>query len=90
MGCPLASDNGLSDFKEHSNLVKAWLRNGMIWWYEHPNTACHKTYESIYELFVSNVFFKSLAETKLAVDGGLFGEKIDCKIFLENYFNIKL
>lgn len=90
LGCPLAADNGLSDFKRYPLLVKAWLRNGLIWWNEHPNTSCHKKYESIYELFVSDVFFKSWEETKLAVDGGLFGEKIDCKLFLENYFNIKL
>lgn len=90
LGCPLAADNGLSDFKRYPLLVKAWLRNGLIWWDKHPNTACHKKYVSIYELFVSNVFFKSWDETKLAVDGGLFGEKIDCKLFLENYFNIKL
>lgn len=90
LGCPLAADNGLSDFKRYPLLVKAWLRNGLIWYNEHPNTACHKKYVSIYELFVSNVFFKSLEETKLAVDGGLFGEKIDCKLFLENYFNIEL
>lgn len=89
MGCPLAADNGLSDFKRYPLLVKAWLRNGLIWWNDHPNTTCHKMYDSIYELFVSNVFFKSLEETKLAVDSGLFGEKIDCKLFLEEYFNIK-
>lgn len=89
LGCPLATDNGLSDFKRYPLLVKAWLRNGLIWWNEHPNTSCHKKYVSIYELFVSNVFFKSWEETKLAVDSRLFGEKIDCKLFLEEYFNIK-
>lgn len=89
LGCPLAADNGLSDFKRYPLLVKAWLRNGLIWWNEHPNTSCHKKYVSIYELFVSNVFFKSWEETKLAVDSRLFGEKIDCKLFLEEYFNIK-
>ena len=89
MGCPLASDNGLSDFRKYPLLVKAWIRNGLIWWNNHPNAACHKKYESIYELFVSNVFFKSVEETKLAVDGGFFGEIIDCKKFLEDYFNIK-
>lgn len=89
LGCPLAADNGLSDFKRYPLLVKAWLRNGLIWWNEHPNTSCHKQYVSIYELFVSNVFFKSWEETKLAVNSGLFGEKIDCKLFLEEYFNIK-
>lgn len=90
MGCPLKSDNGLSDFKAHPKLVKAWLKAGMKWWNEKPNTSGHQKYESIYELFVSNVFFDSYEDTKLAITGGIFGDKIDCKAFLETYFNIEL
>lgn len=28
LGCPMASDNGLSDFKQFPKLAKAWLRGG--------------------------------------------------------------
>lgn len=89
MGCPLASDNGLSDFKQYPALVKAWINNGIIWWNNHPSINSRKKFNSIYELFVNNVFFDTYEEFKLAIDGGMF-ESIDCKQFLEDYFKIKL
>lgn len=89
MGCPLKSDNGLSDFKNNPNLVKAWINNGLIWWNNHPNAKSRKKFKNIYELFVHNVFFNSYEKFRLAIDGGLF-ENTDCKFFLEEYFGIKL
>lgn len=91
MGCPMASDNGLSEFVKHPNLVKAWIRAGQVWWETHPNASSHKKFKDVYELFVHNVFFHTYDEFKLATSGGLFESNIpDCKVFLENYFNIKL
>lgn len=89
MGCPLASDNGLADFKKYPNMVKAWLRNGIVWWESHPNTLSIKKFNDIYELFVHNVFFDSYEAFRLSVDGGYLGH-LDCKKFIEDYFNIKL
>lgn len=89
MGCPLASDNGLADFKKHPNLVKSWLRSGLDWWDTHPNTVSRTKFNDIYELFVHNVFFDSYEDFKLSVEGGYLG-RIDCKKFLEDYFKIKL
>lgn len=91
MGCPMASDNGLSSFIKHPKLVKAWIRAGRIWWDNHPNSSCRKKFNDIYEVFVHNLFFDSYNEFILATRGGLFENEIpDCKEFLENYFNIKL
>lgn len=89
MGCPLASDNGLSDFKKYPGLVKAWVKNGEIWWNTHPELKSKTKFKDIYELFVHNVFFDTYEDFKLAVGGGMF-ESTDCKKFLEDYFNIKL
>lgn len=89
IGCPLASDNGLADFKKYPNIVKAWLKSGLDWWNKHPNTATRKRFNDIYELFVHNVFFNSYEDFKLSVDGGYLG-RMDCKKFLEDYFSIKL
>lgn len=89
MGCPLASDNGLAGFKKYPNMVKAWLKSGLIWWESHPNTASRKKFKSIYELFVHNVFFDSYEDFRLSVDGGYLG-RLDCKKFLEDYFKIML
>lgn len=37
-GCPLQADNGLSDFKETPNLVKAWINAGQEWWDNHERS----------------------------------------------------
>lgn len=88
MGCPLKSDNGLSDFKKYPNLVKAMIRAGKVWWDSHPNANSHKKFESIYDVFVHNVFFDSYCAF-MEWKHNIF-ETVDCKKFLEDYFNIKL
>jgi len=90
MGCPLKSDRGLADFKAYPGLVKAWLRAGEKWWNSHPDTASHRKFRTIYELFVSDVFFDSYDKAMLAINGGMFEDMIDCRKFLEQYFNIEL
>lgn len=89
MGCPMVSDKGLSEFKLYPNLVKVWIKNGLIWWNNHPDSASHKYFNNIYELFVHNIFFDSYEDFRLAITGGMFNS-IDCKRFLEAYFKIKL
>lgn len=88
IGCPMQSDNGLSDFKKYPKLAKAWIRGGEHYLRMHPNSSCRTKFRNEYELFVHNIFFDSYQSFKDAVDG-MFGT-IDCKQFLENYFNIKL
>lgn len=90
MACPLRSDNGKAQFIQYPNLVRAWIRAGIVWWDNHPNANSHKKFHSIYELFVHNVFFDSYDAFELSVGGGMFGDRIDCKQFLEDYFNVKL
>lgn len=88
MGCPMQSDNGLADFKEHPNLVKAWCRAGKKWLDLHPNAKSHKKFGNVYRLFTHNVFFHSYQKF-IEGTSGFFGN-VDCKEFLENYFKIKL
>lgn len=90
MACPLQSDKGLSDFKKNSKLVKAWIKAGKVWW-DKPREniiGSKKKFSSIYELFVHNVFFDSYMEFYESTHG-MFGT-VDCKKFLENYFDIQL
>lgn len=89
LGCPLQSDNGLSDFKQYPILVKRWIEAGIDWWNK-PRVKQIESkvkFESIYDLFVHNIFFDSYDSFSLAKKG-MFGE-IDCKLFLEKYFNIE-
>lgn len=88
IGCPLKSDNGLSDFKKYPNMVKAMIKAGLVYLETHPNVKIHDNFESIYDLFVHNVFFDSYAKFR-EWKYNLF-ETVDCKNFLEDYFKIKL
>lgn len=88
IGCPLKSDNGLADFNKYPNMVKAWIKAGVVYWESHPNVKIHDSFESIYDLFVHNVFFDSYAKFR-EWKYNLF-ETVDCKKFLEDYFKIRL
>ena len=90
VGCPLKSDNGLSDFKAHPSLVKAWIRAGQVWW-DKPREKPLKSlanFANVYALFTHNMFFDTYEDFRIATSG-MFGG-VDCKLFLENYFKIKL
>ena len=39
---------------------------------------------------VHNLFFRTYDKFRKAIDGDLIGEKVDCKKYLEDYFNVKL
>lgn len=88
MGCPLRSDNGLAEFKEHPSLVRAWCRAGKKWLDTHPNGKATKKFGDVYRMFVQNVFFHNYGDFVKATSG-MFGG-VDCKKFLEDYFHIKL
>ena len=89
MGCPLPHDRSIGDFKEHPALVRAWIRNGQIWWDTHKLKKLKKKFNNIYEVFVCNMFFSSSRAFRECQRNPLFGEH-DCKQFLEDYFHIKL
>lgn len=91
MGCPLAGRKGRIDtFKEHPNLVKLYVRGGQKFLDEHPNSKIASYYKDGYEWFAENLFCKDVHEFQEQFGGNnLFGDKIDCKQFLEDYFKIK-
>lgn len=90
IGCPMASDNGLSDFKKYPRMVKTWCRAADKWlnkpFAQESNT--RKYCMDGYEYFVMHTFFKGLNDFRLA-KSGMFGT-IDCKQFLQDYFKIQL
>lgn len=90
LGCPLASDNGLRDFKKYPNLVNAWLRAGNVWLTKpHRKESKTRIYcKDVYEYFVMHTFLDGVNDFKM-LQSGMFG-KIDCKQFLQDYFKIEL
>lgn len=89
MGCPLTNDRSVDNFKEHPLLVKAWIRNGQKWWDTHELKKLKKKFNNIYELFVSNMFFRSQWAFRDWQKNQLFGE-YDCKKIIEDYFKVDL
>lgn len=90
LGCPMASDHGLHDFKKYPNLVKGWIRAGNVWLtkpFAHESNT-RKYCKGVYEYFVMHAFLDGLNHFKM-IQSGMFG-KVDCKQFLEDYFKIEL
>lgn len=89
LGCPMKSGRGVSDFEANPKLLKAWLRNGLIWWNGmRSDTPSKKKFPTVYDVFFSNLFCDSYQDY-LEKKYTMF-DTLDCKKFLEKYFNIKL
>lgn len=91
IGCPLKSDNGISDFKKYPKFLKLLIANAQRWLDTHPQVKCHKKIGDAYNLVYHDLFCSSYESYKRAIGGELFPElKLDCKQFLEDYFKIDL
>lgn len=90
LGCPMRSDNGLSDFIEHPKLVKLWIKAGEYYFNTHPNVKSCEKFGDVYRLFYQDIFCKSYNDFLIKTSRDLWGGQIDCKQFLEQFFNIKL
>ena len=92
MGCPLQSyKQRIESFKKHPNMVKLYVRGGGYYLGKHPNSKIASLVNDGYEFFCFDVFCgRSNNRFKEQFGGNnLFGEKVDCKQFLEDYFKIK-
>lgn len=92
MCCPLASHKQrLEDFKKNPNMVKLYVRGGGVFLKQKPHYKISQYCNDAYELFCFDVFCdrnNNVFKEKFK-GNNLFGDKIDCKSFLEKYFNIK-
>lgn len=88
MCCPLASrGKRLKEFIKYPNIVKLYVNNCQVWLDNHKSNKPSQKFTSAFDSFVSTTFFDSYEDFMNATNG-LFG-KVDCKEFIENYFNIK-
>lgn len=90
IGCPLQYDRGVKDFKEHPKFLRRLVQCGQIWFDTHPNASSHKKFETVYDLVYHNLFCKSYEDYLVRKQPSLFGEVLDCKKYLEEYFGIDL
>lgn len=89
--CPLQGTKKLqADFLEHPQMVRLYIKNGIVWWNKKRDKeiSSKKNFGTIYDLFYHNVFCNSY-DDYLIKKHTLFGD-LDCKKFLEDYFNVEL
>ena len=94
VGCPLIyKKKRIEQFKANPNMVKLWIRGGRKYLLKHKddkNSSVYKYFNgNVYEWFCMQLFCNSMDEFYKMFGSNMFEEKIDCKTFLENYFNIK-
>lgn len=90
IGCPLAADNGLADFKQYPKLLKQIIEAKKRFYETHPNAG--KTFDrNVYNGLYYQFFCRNLDDYRVAIGGGLFPEQaINTQEFLSEYFGIEL
>ena len=93
IGCPIASrEHRLEELKQHPNMIKAYIKAIKKFRDRKTDSINVTKYDTrdAYEYLVFILFYDTFEEYEIAVTGGMFGERMDCKKVLEDYFNIKL
>ena len=91
LGCPLASrKKRIEEFKKHPKLLNLYVRGGQQYLDNHADSKTAKRHRNVYEWLVDEIFCLSHEEFLKRFGPNLFGEGVDCKKFLEEYFKVKL
>ena len=94
MCCPLASKRKrIEEFRKHPIMVRQYIRNASYYFdnhYKNTNREGKTLFNSVFEFFTMQVFTESMQEFKERFGPNLFDDGIDCKKFLEEYFNVSL
>ena len=90
VGCPLMSKKKRKQhFKENKGMLKAWLLWGGRSFMRRKLKNKHLFFADVYELFVFELFYDSLDCFKNSKQS-IFGDSIDYRKFLEDYFGVDL
>lgn len=91
MCCPLASaKKRIWYFKAYPLMVRFYIRNGKRFLDNHPNSKTAKRFDSVYDWFVYDLFHGINKNIMEQFKPNMFGERLDSKKCLEDYFKIKL
>lgn len=92
MCCPMASDRKrLQDFKDHPLMVRLYTRAANVFLSSHQNNKASKTFNDGYEMVFHTIFCKDCSKIfNEKTQATMFDGRLDCKQFLEKYFNVKL
>lgn len=91
IGCPLQSDNGKADYKKHPKLLKRLVKSVRVFLDTHPDCSSKRKFnDNEYNLVFHNLFCDSYDDYETKVSEDLWGDKLDTKAFLEEYFGVEL
>lgn len=93
LGCPLASrKKRLEEFMQYPKMLKLWIAAQNEWLKNHTHTKQYiSTNGNAYESMFFALFCDNNEQLQALKSGGLFPElELNCKEYLENYFNIDL
>lgn len=90
IGCPMRSDNGRGDYLRYPTMLKARIKAHQKYLETHPNSKTVEYFGDSYNATFFQMFCNNLSEYRLKMSTDLFGEQLDTKQFLEDYFKTKL
>lgn len=91
LACPLQSKaKRIEEFQKYPRMVNFYINNMLEFMRTHPNNALKRNFGSAYAALCRELFYDSNEKFKYARDNNLFGEEVNYKSFLENFFNITL
>lgn len=90
IGCPLQADNGKADYKKYPKMLKARIKAHSRFFETHPNSKGLEYFGNAYNATFFALFCTNREEYREKTETDLFGNKLDTKAFLEEYFNIEL
>lgn len=90
IGCPMKSDNGRGDYLRYPSMLKARIKAHQKYLETHPNSKTLEYFGNSYNAIFFQMFCNNLSEYRLKMSTDLFGEQLDTKQFLEDYFKTRL
>lgn len=92
LGCPMATDNGRSDFLKYPKLLKRYTVAATNYLRKHPRCRAAEYFgEDGVALVFRRLFFKNFDDYKAVATGGILPDSaLDIHEYMSNYFNIKL
>ena len=92
MACPLGSINHRKEeFRKYPNMLKQYARRGGQWLDNQKikNGKTPKLFSNIYKMIYFQLFCDNMADFRFKTGKTLFSDGLDCKAYLEEYFNVK-
>ena len=86
----MKADAGRADYKRHPKMLKALVKAAQKFLDTHPHVASLKKFGDAYNLVFSDLFCESYDDYTTKVSPDLWGDQLDTRKFLSEYFNIEL